>query len=82
MAAGYEKVVAPDLSGPGWTDGQHLAAKTLKDAVAANQAMLSLAQQNGLTAAMIDVITEFVKNSTITPAKAASRLADAVESNR
>lgn len=75
-----------DLSGPGWTDGQRLTAQALKDAVAANQALLSLAhnmaQQNGLTAAMIDVITEFVKNASITPEKAASRLTDAVEANR
>jgi glucose/mannose transport system substrate-binding protein len=75
-----------DLSGPGWTDGQRGTAKALKEAVAANQALLSLAhnmaQQNGLTAAMIDVITEYVKNRSVTPDQAVERLADAVESNR
>lgn len=73
-----------DLSGPGWSDGQREAAATLKGAIAANQAVLSLAhnmaQENGLTAAMIDVITEFVKNRAITPDQATQRLAEAVDS--
>ncbi len=75
-----------DLSGAGWSDGQRLTAKLLKDAVASNQAVLSLAhnmaQQNGLTAAMIDVITEFVKNKQVTPDQAVKRMADAVDANR
>ncbi len=72
-----------DLSGPGWSDGQRRTAAALKEAVASNQAVLSLAhnmaQQNGVTAAMIDVITEYVKDKTITPDEAASRLNEAVE---
>lgn len=75
-----------DLSGPGWSDGQRRTAAALKEAVAANQAVLSLAhnmaQENGMTAAMIDVITEFVKNKSVTPEQATSRLADAVEGAR
>ena len=75
-----------DLSGPGWSDGQREAAKTLKDAVAANQVVLSLAhnmaQENGMTAAMIDVLTEYVKDRTITPDKAVTRLTEAVEGAR
>lgn len=75
-----------DLSGAGWSEGQRLTAKLLKDAVASNQAVLSLAhnmaQQNGLTAAMIDVLTEFVKNKSVTSDQAVKRLADAVEANR
>jgi glucose/mannose transport system substrate-binding protein len=75
-----------DLSGEGWSDGQRRTAQALKDAVASNQAVLSLAhnmaQENGLTAAMIDVLTEYVKNKTIKPEEAVSRLADAVESAR
>ena len=75
-----------DLSGAGWSDGQRTTAKALKDAVASNQAVLSLAhnmaQENGMTAAMIDVITEFVKNSSITPEQAVARLGDAVEGAR
>ena len=75
-----------DLSGEGWSDGLRRTAAALKDAIASNQAVLSLAhnmaQENGMTAAMIDVITEFVKNKTIKPEQAATRLADAVESAR
>ena len=75
-----------DLSGEGWSDGQRRTAAALKDAIASNQAVLSLAhnmaQENGLTAAMIDVITEYVKNKTVTPEQAATRLAEAVESAR
>lgn len=75
-----------DLSGEGWSDGQRRTAAALKDAIANNQAVLSLAhnmaQENGMTAAMIDVITEYVKNKTIKPEQAATRLADAVEGAR
>lgn len=75
-----------DLSGEGWSDGQRRTGAALKDAIASNQAVLSLAhnmaQENGMTAAMIDVITEYVKNKTIKPEEAATRLADAVEGAR
>ncbi|MHC2578447.1 glucose/mannose transport system substrate-binding protein [Bradyrhizobium diazoefficiens] len=75
-----------DLSGGGWSDGQRRTAAALKDAIASNQAVLSLAhnmaQENGMTAAMIDVITEYVKNKTIKPEQAATRLAEAVEGAR
>ena len=75
-----------DLSGAGWSDGQREAAATLKAAVAANQSVLSLAhnmaQENGMTAAMIDVITEYVKNRSITPDQAVARLSEAVEGAR
>jgi glucose/mannose transport system substrate-binding protein len=75
-----------DLSSPGWSDGQRRTAAALKEAVAADQAVLSLAhnmaQENGMTAAMIDVITEYVKNNAITPDQAAARLSDAVEGAR
>ncbi len=75
-----------DLSGPGWSNGQREAARTLKESVAVNQVVLSLAhnmaQENGMTAAMIDVITEFVKNRTITADQAVKRLAEAVEGAR
>ena len=75
-----------DLTGAGWSDGQRVAAKALKDAMASNQAVLSLAhnmaQENGMTAAMIDVLTEFVKNKSITSDQAVSRLASAVDGVR
>lgn len=75
-----------DLSGAGWSDGQRETARTLRESVAANQAVLSLAhnmaQENGMTAAMIDVLTEFVKNKAVTPDQAVKRLAEAVASAR
>lgn len=75
-----------DLSGAGWSAGQREAAQTLKDAVAVNQVVLSLAhnmaQENGMTAAMIDVLTEYVKNSKVTPDQAVARLSEAVEGAR
>ncbi len=75
-----------DLSGEGWSDGQRRTAAALKEAIAANQAVLSvahnMAQENGMTAAMIDVITEFVKNKAIKPEQAVTRLAEAVEGAR
>lgn len=75
-----------DLSGAGWSDGQRRAQAALKDAVASNQAVLSLAhnmaQENGMTAAIIDVLTEYVKNKAITPDQAVARLTDAVEGAR
>jgi len=75
-----------DLSGDGWSDGQRRTAAALKDAVANNQAVLSLAHnmahENVPTAAMIDVLTEYVKNKTITPEQAVTRLAEAVEGAR
>ncbi|PDT87623.1 ABC transporter substrate-binding protein [Bradyrhizobium sp. Y36] len=75
-----------DLSGEGWSEGQRTTAAALKNAIASNQAVLSMAhnmaQENGMTAAMIDVITEYVKNKTIKPEQAATRLAEAVEGAR
>ena len=54
--------------------------------MAVNQVVLSLAhnmaQENGMTAAMIDVLTEYVKNRSITPDQAVTRLAEAVEGAR
>jgi glucose/mannose transport system substrate-binding protein len=41
-----------------------------------------MAQENGKTAAMIDVLTEFVKNKSITSDQAVSRLASAVDGVR
>ena len=75
-----------DLSGEGWSEGQRTTSAALKSAIASNQALLSMAhnmaQENGMTAAMIDVITEYVKNKTIKPEQAVTRLAEAVESAR
>jgi glucose/mannose transport system substrate-binding protein len=75
-----------DLSGPGWSEAQRSSAQGLKDAVREKQVVLSLAhnmaQPNPITAAMIDVLTEFVHNSDLKPKVAQQRLADAIDSAR
>lgn len=75
-----------DLSGEGWSDGQRNAATGLAASVRENQVMLSLAhnmaQPNQITAGLIEVLTEFVHNRSITPEVAARRLADAAEAAR
>ncbi len=75
-----------DLSGEGWSDAQRSSAQGLKDAVKANQVGLSLAhnmaQPNPITAAMIDVLTEFVHNDGLKPKDAQQRLADSIDSAR
>ena len=42
----------------------------------------NMAQPNQITAAMIDVLTEFVHNKDLTPKEAQQRLVDAVDSAR
>ncbi len=75
-----------DLSGQGWSDAQRSSALGLKDSLKEKQVVLSLAhnmaQPNQITAAMIDVLTEFVHNSDLKPKEAQQRLADAVDSAR
>lgn len=70
-----------ELTGPEYQDCQRDAAATLSGAVAANQVVLSLAhnmaQDNATTAALRDVLTEFVHNKSITPEEGQKRLADA-----
>jgi glucose/mannose transport system substrate-binding protein len=54
--------------------------------VKADQVVLSLAhnmaQPNQITAAMIDVLTEFVSDHAITPKQGQARLAEAVDNIR
>jgi glucose/mannose transport system substrate-binding protein len=73
-----------DLSTQGFTDGQRSSAQNLRDAIAKDRVVLSLghnmAQPNGITAAMIDVLTEYVHNSAIPAAEGQKRLVAAVES--
>ena len=75
-----------DLSDAGYQNCQRDAAKTLAGAIAANQTVMSLghnmAQTSPVTAALRDVLTEFVHNKTITPEEAQKRLADAAETAR
>lgn len=72
------------LAGEGFTDGQRNSAQVLKDAIAKDRVVLSLAhnmaQPNGITAAMIDVLTEYVHNSAIPAAEGQKKLVAAVAS--
>jgi glucose/mannose transport system substrate-binding protein len=71
-----------DLTTPGFTDGQRNAAQNRRDAIGGDRVLLSLAhnmaQPNGITAAMIDVLTEYVHDSAIPAAEGQKRLVEAV----
>ncbi len=73
-----------NLATEGFPDGQRSSAQNLKDAIAQDRVLMSLghnmAQPNGMTAAMIDVLTEYVHNSSIPSAEGQKRLVAAVES--
>lgn len=73
-----------DLSGAGFTDGQRNASASLVQAIKNKRVLLSLAhnmaQPNGVTAAMIDVLTQFVHNNGVTAEAAQKQLVDAVQS--
>ena len=75
-----------DLSAEGFSDGQREAAQAMAESVKSNRVLLSLAhnmaQTNQVTAAMIDVLTEFVHDNRITPEEGQKRLADAVDNVR
>ena len=75
-----------DLSDPAYQDCQRDAAKNLSAAISGKQVLLSLghnmAQTSPVTAALRDVLTEFVHNNSITPEEAQKRLADAADSVR
>ena len=75
-----------DMSGPTWSDGQRGAAAALVDAFKSKRVLLSLAhnmaQPNKISAAMIDVITEYIHDDRATPEQAVAKLVDAVESAR
>ena len=75
-----------DLTDPAYQDCQRDAARNLKEALAADNVVLSLghnmAQTNEVTAAMRDVITEFMHNPTITPEVARKRLVEAADGVR
>jgi glucose/mannose transport system substrate-binding protein len=71
-----------NLQTDGFTDGQRDSAKNLREAIAGDRVLLSLghnmAQPNGMTAAMIDVLTEYVHNSSIPSVEGQKRLVAAV----
>jgi len=75
-----------DLSGAAWSDGQREASAVLNDAFKSKRVLLSLAhnmaQTNPITAAMIDVLTEYVHNDKVTPEQGVTRLAAAVDNAR
>jgi glucose/mannose transport system substrate-binding protein len=75
-----------DLSGPAWTDGQREASAVLIEAFKSKRVLLSLAhnmaQPNQISAAMIDVITEFIHNDKVTPEQGVARLAAATDNAR
>jgi glucose/mannose transport system substrate-binding protein len=75
-----------DISGAAFQDCQRDAAANLAAAVTANQVVLSLAhnmaQNNATTAALRDVLTEFVHNKSITPDQGQKQLADAANTVR
>jgi glucose/mannose transport system substrate-binding protein len=75
-----------DMSDPGFSDGQREAAHAMAVAKASNRIVLSLAhnmaQTNQITAAMLDALTEFVHNGSISAEDGQKRLAQAVESAR
>ena len=75
-----------DMSGPAWSDGQRGAASALVEAFKSKRVLLSLAhnmaQPNKISAAMIDVITDYIHNEKVTPEQAVTRLAAAVDNAR
>ncbi|HEY8682059.1 MAG TPA: ABC transporter substrate-binding protein, partial [Rhodanobacter sp.] len=75
-----------DLSAEGFNDQQREASHSMGEAARANRVVLSLAhnmaQTNQITAAMIDVLTEFVHDNRITPEEGQKRLVAAVDNVR
>jgi len=75
-----------DLAAPGFSDGQREAAHAMAEAVKSDRVVLSLAhnmaQTNQITAAMIDVLTEYVHDSRISPEEGQKRLVAAVDNVR
>jgi glucose/mannose transport system substrate-binding protein len=75
-----------DLSDASFSNQQRETAASLVTAVQSNQVVLSLAhnmaQPNQITAAMLDVLTEFVHDHKISPKQGQQRLADAVDGVR
>ena len=72
--------------GDGYTDLQREIAAHLKSAVTDDRVVLSLAnnmaQPNQITGAMVEVLTEFMHNPSVTPQKAQEMLANAVQDAR
>ena len=75
-----------DLSDPGFSDGQREAAAAMVASVKAGRVVLSLAhnmaQTNQVTAAMIDVLTEYIHDNRISAEEGQKRLAEAIDNVR
>ena len=75
-----------NMADTGFSDGQREAAGAMTEAKASNRIVLSLAhnmaQPNQITATMLDVLTEYVHNNSISPAEGQKRLAMAVDNVR
>ena len=75
-----------DLAAAGFNDQQREASRSMGEAARSNRVVLSLAhnmaQTNQVTAAMIDVLTEFAHDNRITPEEGQKRLVDAVDNVR
>ena len=75
-----------DLTAPGFNDQQREASRSMGEAARAGRIVLSLAhnmaQTNQITAAMIDVLTEFVHDNRISPEEGQKRLVAAVDNVR
>jgi glucose/mannose transport system substrate-binding protein len=75
-----------DMSDAGFSDGQREAARAMAEAVKTNRLVLSLAhnmaQTNSITAAMIDVLAEYVHDNRISAEEGQKRLVAAVDNVR
>ena len=75
-----------DLSEAGFSDGQREAAKAMVEAVKSKRLVLSLAhnmaQTNQITAAMIDVLVEYLHDNRMSAEEGQKRLAAAVDAAR
>ena len=75
-----------DLTAPGYNDQQREASRAMADAAKSNRMVLSLAhnmaQTNQITAAIIDVLTEFAHDNRISAEEGQRRLVDAVDNVR
>ena len=75
-----------DMADPGFSDSQREAARAMAQAKANNRVVLSLghnmAQPNQITAAMLDVLTEYVHNNSVSPEEGQKRLVEAIDNVR
>jgi glucose/mannose transport system substrate-binding protein len=75
-----------DLTEAGFNEQQREASRSMAEAARSNRVVLSLAhnmaQTNQITAAMVDVLTEFVHDNRISAEEGQQRLADAVDNVR